>query len=108
MIKLNPLNAFTVIAFISMIICFIAFIYISYRLLFTIIMLVDKKHYDDDKNPMYYIKESFSKTKNIFVFMKFGLIIILLSIFSLPLGVLQDNFSKSLEDIRVYKEYDLL
>jgi hypothetical protein len=68
-------------------------------------MLVDHKHYKDDEAPMFYIKKSFLKTKDIFVFMKFILIMILLSIIILPFGFLQDSYSKSLKDVRLYRQY---
>jgi hypothetical protein len=57
---------------------------------------------------MFYLKESFLKTKDIYVFMKFILIMIILSLFVLPFGSFQDHISNSLHDVRVFKEYSSL
>ncbi|MFA5917571.1 MAG: hypothetical protein WC850_05060 [Candidatus Gracilibacteria bacterium] len=101
----SQFNLFSLIALLLLVICIVAFVYISYRLYFAVIMLVDEKHYKDNETPMFYIKKSFLKTKDIFVFMKFILIMILLSIVILPFGFLQDFYSKSLKDVRVYRQY---
>ncbi len=101
----SQFNLFSLLALLLLLICFVAFVYISYRLYFAVIMLVDKKHYEDNEKPMFYIIESFLKTKDIFVFMKFILVMILLSIIIVPFGFLQDSYSKSLKDIRIYKSY---
>lgn len=105
MIQSSQFNLFSLIALLLLIICFAAFIYISYRLFFAVIMLVDKKHYEDDEKPTFYLKESFLRTKKIFMFMKFVSVMILLSIIVLPFASLQDHYAKSLKDIKVYKQY---
>lgn len=107
LISSSQFNIFTLIAFIFLIICFIAFVYISYRLYFAVIMLVDQKHYDEEK-PSFYLKESYEKTKSIFIFMKFVLIMLLLSIVILPFWKIQENFSDTLNEVRAFREYSLL
>ncbi len=101
----SQFNLFSLLALLLLVICILAFVYLSYRLYFAVIMLVDDKYYKDDELPMFYIKKSFSKTRDIFGFMKFILIMLLLSILILPFGFLQDFYSKSLKDIRIYRPY---
>lgn len=105
MILSSQFNLFTILILLLLIICFVAFVYVSYRTYFSIIMLVDKKHYEEEKSPMFYISESFIKTRSIYVFMRFILIMILLSFVTLPMGKLQEHFSSSLKEIRAYKDY---
>lgn len=101
----SQFNVFSLLALLLLVICFVAFVYLSYRLYFSVIILVDKKHYKDDEKPMYYIKKSFLKTRDIFVFTKFILIMMFLSILVLPFWFLQDFYSKSLDDVRIYRQY---
>ncbi len=108
MINSSQFNVFTLLVLITMLVCFIAFVYISYRLYFAVIMLVDKKHYEEEEKPMFYLKESFLKTKSIFVFMKFVLVIIIGSIIVMPFSSLQNHFSDSLKEVRAFREYSLL
>lgn len=98
-------NPFTVSTFILFIVCLLAFIYISYRLFFSVIMLSDSKNFDNDKKAIFYLKESAKVTKWINTIMRFILVIIISSIVILPLWTLGDYFSNSLKDVRLYKEY---
>ncbi|NDK08566.1 hypothetical protein EOM39_04995 [Candidatus Gracilibacteria bacterium] len=108
MIRSSQFNIFTILILLLLIVCFSSFIYLSYRLYFAVIMFVDEKNYDTFKGPKFYIKESYLKTKNMSGFMKFVTVFILLSIVVLPLGNVQDYFSKSLKEVRAYIEFSQL
>lgn len=108
MIRSSQFNIFTILILLLLIVCFSSFIYLSYRLYFAVIMFVDEKNYDTFKWPKFYIKESYLKTKNMSGFMKFVTVFILLSIVVLPLGNVQDYFSKSLKEVRAYIEFSQL
>lgn len=105
MIKSSTFNLFSISILIVAILCFVAFVYISYRLYFAVIMLADKKNYDELNRPIFYLRESFIKTKDFFGFMNFVLVMIILSIFVLPFGTMQDHFWKSLKYVRAYIWY---
>lgn len=108
MIKSSQFNLFTILVWLVLFISFALFIYLSYRLYFAVLMLVDEKNYNSFKWSKYYLIESFNKTKNIGNFMKFILIFILISIIVLPFWNMQEHFSKSLKEVRAYREYSLL
>lgn len=105
MIASSRFNPFTVLSFLLFVVCLIAFVYISYRLFFAVVFLSDEKMYNESKKAFDYLKESSHYTKSFNTFSRFILTLLLVFIIIFPLWTLSDYFSKSLNDVRIYKDY---
>lgn len=97
-------NLFNIILLIIFILCVFIFIYISYRLIFSYILLIDKGY---EKKAFYYIKKSFELTSWIKNLLNFFWLAILLTIILLPFQVISDSINTEVKDIKDYSNWNV-
>ena len=108
-VKSNYANYFSIISLIVLILSFLSFVYLSYKTLFSYIILVDRYlKWKDFKKSFYYIKKSFKFTKwfkkffsLVFVFLVF------IWIFS-PIYIWETYLQDKIKEQRLYLKYNLL
>ena len=61
-------NYFSLALGITAFLCFLAFLYLAYRLSFSYMIMMDAKNYPETKGASFYIKESFAVSKGIKIF----------------------------------------
>lgn len=80
-------NYFSIILAISFFVLLLIFLYLTYKMTFAYIIMLDEKNYPNKEKWLFYIKESYKITSWIKIF-KFLLIIILITIFFYPIGII--------------------
>lgn len=76
-------NYFSLLLWVTAFICFLAFLYLAYRLSFSYMIMMDSKNYSEKKWASFYIKESFAVSKWVKIF-KFILFLIIFTLIMLP------------------------
>jgi len=90
--------------FIALVICFIWFLYLSYRLSFSYLVFLDRDNTAEKQKPKSYVKKSLSLT-SWKVFFKFLPIVIIFTILLAPMNIIGASIENNINDIRNYFWY---
>ena len=98
-------NYFTVLSLLFLLLTLLSVSYLFYKIVFSFLLISDDNIYSLDKKVIYYIKESFNRTKWIKKVLKFSTLIILFVLIISPfnyLWTILENNSKYLNDYTSY------
>lgn len=101
-----PLNYFTILSLIFVVVGIISLVYIWYRTIFSYLVYLDEAHVSKNVKVLDCIKESFVKTKKVKVFFKFLLVVFIFMVITLPIKfvwVVLNNNVKMINDYSAYK-----
>ena len=102
MIINSPVNSFSIISLVLFIITFLSIIYLSYRTLFSVVILVDEYKKKKLEKVTYYIKKSFLLTKWFKKIFRFFVVFTLVLLFSLPVVIPNNFLSQKAKEISDY------
>jgi hypothetical protein len=101
----KTINFFNVGIKLLEVVTLIAFIYFTYKTLFSVIILTDESSENKFKGSFYYIKKSFNLTKGFLKWFKFLLVAVIIFIITLPVTVPLNYFSFNNRHLSDYIEY---
>lgn len=105
LIESKIFNSFSIGIKILEIVTLISFIYLTYKTLFSIVILVDESKWEKFNGAFHYIKKSFKLTKGYLKSFKFIVITLLVFIMSLPINIPLNYFSFGNNHLSNYIEY---
>lgn len=91
-------NYFSLLLGTTAFLCFLAFLYLAYRLSFSYMIMMDAKNYPETKGASFYIKESFALSRGWKVF-KFILFLIIFTLIMLPFDYIGNYIENNLASL---------
>jgi hypothetical protein len=98
-------NYLSITSLILLVLFSLLFLYLYYRVVFSYFIFSDDKYYDENKNVLSYIKESFNKTRKIKDLFKYISIFVIYIILILPINYLDQTLEKRSIDFKNYFTY---
>lgn len=99
------LNWLSVSILVLAILCIIGVIYMIYKTIFWVVILVSESKWKTFKSAYYYVKKSFSLTKWFKRFLKFLLVFLVILTFSSPIFITESIFESKVDGLEKYIDY---
>lgn len=97
----NNINIFSILSLSTFLILLFVFIYLSYKVSFSYIIMLDEDNLGERKKALYYVKKSFKITNWFIKFIKFLLLIIIFTIFISIIDIVWKEISNYWDIVKI-------